>query len=116
MTENETTPGDEFADRRLLALPSSPPPIPKPNDRPARVSGNPVGALAPDGRSAPVSKSSPAPPSFPRKREPTRTPDDLRHALDPDGGAPDADALAVIVALREREGAPSPAVHAGAQP
>ena len=39
MTENETTPGDEFADRRLLALPSSPPPIPKPNDRPARVSG-----------------------------------------------------------------------------
>ena len=40
MTENETTPGDEFADRRLLALPSSSPPIPKPNDRPARVSGN----------------------------------------------------------------------------
>ena len=40
MTENETTPGDEFTDRQLLALPSSPPPIPKPNDRPARVSGN----------------------------------------------------------------------------
>ena len=41
------------------------------------------------------------------------SPDDLRHALDPDGDAPDADALAVIAALREREEAPSPAVPAG---
>ena len=44
------------------------------------------------------------------------SPDDLRRALDPDGDAPDADALAVIAALREREGAPSLAVPAGAQP
>ena len=35
------------------------------------------------------------------------SPDALRYALDPDGDAPDADALAVIAALREREGAPS---------
>ena len=41
------------------------------------------------------------------------SPDDLRHALDPDGDAPDADALAVIAALREREEAPSLAVPAG---
>ena len=44
------------------------------------------------------------------------SPDGLRRALDPDGDAPDADALAVIAALREREGAPSLAVPAGAQP
>ena len=44
------------------------------------------------------------------------SPDDLRRALDPDGDAPDADALAVIAALREREEAPSLAVPAGAQP
>ena len=44
------------------------------------------------------------------------SPDDLRRALDPDGDAPDADALAVIAALREREEAPPPAVPAGAQP
>ena len=43
------------------------------------------------------------------------SPDALRYALDPDGDAPDADALAVVVALREREEAPSPAVPAGAQ-
>lgn len=35
------------------------------------------------------------------------SPDALRHALDPDGDAPDANALAVIAALREREEAPS---------
>ena len=35
------------------------------------------------------------------------SPDALRYALDPDGDAPDADALAVIAALRYREGAPS---------
>lgn len=44
------------------------------------------------------------------------SPDDLRRALDPDGDAPDADALAVIAALREREGAAALAVPAGAQP
>ena len=44
------------------------------------------------------------------------SPDGLRRALDPDGDAPDADALAVIAALREREGARSLAVPAGAQP
>ena len=44
------------------------------------------------------------------------SPDDLRRALDPDGDAPDADALVVIAALREREGARSLAVPAGAQP
>ena len=43
------------------------------------------------------------------------SPDALRYALDPDGDAPDADALAVIAALREREGAPSLGVPAGAQ-
>ena len=42
------------------------------------------------------------------------SPDALRYALDPDVDAPDADALAVVVALREREEAPSPAVPAGA--
>lgn len=35
------------------------------------------------------------------------SPDALRYALDPDGDAPDTDALAVIAALREREGVPS---------
>ncbi len=44
------------------------------------------------------------------------SPDGLRRALDPDGDAPDADALAVIAVLRKREGAPSLAVPAGAQP
>ena len=44
------------------------------------------------------------------------SPDALRYALDPDGDAPDADALAVIAALREREDASSPAVPAGARP
>lgn len=43
-------------------------------------------------------------------------PDALRRTLDPDGDAPDADVLAVIEALREREEASSLAVPAGAQP
>lgn len=43
-------------------------------------------------------------------------PDALRRTLDPDGDAPDADVLAVIEALREREEAPALAVPAGAQP
>ena len=43
-------------------------------------------------------------------------PDALRRTLDPDGDAPDADVLAVIEALREREAASSLAVPAGAQP
>ena len=42
------------------------------------------------------------------------SPDDLRRALDPDGDTPNADALAVIAALREREGAAVLAVPAGA--
>ena len=40
----------------------------------------------------------------------------LRRTLDPDGDAPDADVLAVIEALREREDASALAVPAGAQP
>ncbi len=43
-------------------------------------------------------------------------PDALRRTLDPDGDAPDADVLAVIEALREREEASALAVPAGAQP
>ena len=43
-------------------------------------------------------------------------PDALRRTLDPDGDAPDADVLAVIEALHEREEASSLAVPAGAQP
>ena len=43
-------------------------------------------------------------------------PDALRRTLDPDGDAPDADVLAVIKALREREEASALAVPAGAQP
>ena len=43
-------------------------------------------------------------------------PDALRRTLDPDGDAPDADARAVIEALREREEASALAVPAGAQP
>ena len=43
-------------------------------------------------------------------------PDALRRTLDPDGDAPDANVLAVIEALREREEASSLAVPAGAQP
>ena len=43
-------------------------------------------------------------------------PDALRRTLDPEGDAPDADVLAVIEALREREEASSLAVPAGAQP
>ena len=43
-------------------------------------------------------------------------PDALRRTLDPDGDAPDADVLAVIDALREREEASALAVPAGAQP
>ena len=43
-------------------------------------------------------------------------PDALRRTLDPDGDAPDADARAVIKALREREEASALAVPAGAQP
>jgi len=42
--------------------------------------------------------------------------DALRRTLDPDGDAPDADARAVIEALREREEASALAVPAGAQP
>jgi len=42
-------------------------------------------------------------------------PDALRRTLDPDGDAPDADVLAVIEALREREDASALAVPAGAQ-
>ena len=40
----------------------------------------------------------------------------LRRTLDPEGDAPDADVLAVIEALRERENASALAVPAGAQP
>ena len=43
-------------------------------------------------------------------------PDALRRTLDPDGDAPDADVLAVIDALREREEASALAVPAGARP
>ena len=43
-------------------------------------------------------------------------PDALRRTLDSDGDAPDADARAVIEALREREDASALAVPAGAQP
>ena len=43
-------------------------------------------------------------------------PDALRRTLDSDGDAPDADVLAVIEALREREEASALAVPAGAQP
>ena len=43
-------------------------------------------------------------------------PDALRRTLDPDGDAPNADVLAVIEALREREEASALAVPAGAQP
>lgn len=43
-------------------------------------------------------------------------PDALRRTLDPEGDAPDADVLAVIEALREREEASALAVPAGAQP
>ena len=43
-------------------------------------------------------------------------PDALRRTLDLDGDAPDADVLAVIEALREREDASALAVPAGAQP
>lgn len=42
--------------------------------------------------------------------------DALRRTLDSDGDAPDADVLAVIEALREREDASALAVPAGAQP
>lgn len=43
-------------------------------------------------------------------------PDALRRTLDPEGDASDADVLAVIEALREREDASALAVPAGAQP
>ena len=49
-------------------------------------------------------------------RFPGADPDALRRTLDPDRDAPDADVLAVIEALREREEASSLAVPAGAQP
>ncbi len=45
------------------------------------------------------------------------SPDALRRALDPEGDAPDADALAVIAALRKREEESAAlAVPVGAQP